>query len=193
MQKRFQSYPFVVSLCPKPQPAPDLLSVLSFAFSRNFTYGIIQRVACVWILSLGMMALMCICVSAWVESHHVDGYMWMCFVYSSSIWGTLECFWFGAVRNNAAVNVFMRVIFQFVFGGFWGKRLRVSMTPGKVKKTRTDFLKTVIIPASWKPHTWICICPPFQAVLKAVRRRKPAGRSQSHAHKVNAKGKVDSC
>ena len=50
--------------------------------------------------------------------------------------------------NNAATGVFMRVMFQFVFGGFWGKLLRVSMTPGKVKKTRTDFLEIVIIPAS---------------------------------------------
>lgn len=137
----------------------------------------------------GFDVYLCFCLSG-VPS--VDGYMWIHFVYWSSVWGTFKCFWFGAVVNNAAMGVFMRVMFQFVFGGFWGKLLRVSMTPGKAKKTRTDFLEIVIIPASWKPHTWICTGPPFQAVLKAMRRRKPGGRSQSHMHKVNAKGKVDS-
>ena len=60
----------------------------------------------------------------------------------------MGCFWFGAVMNDDTMNVFMRVMFWFVFGGFWGKLLRVSMTPVKVHKTRTDFLKILIVPAS---------------------------------------------
>ena len=93
----------------------------------------------------GFDVYLCFCLSGvpscgWI---HMDTFC--LFIFSLR---DILCFWFGAVVNNAAMGVFMRVMFQFVFGGFWGKLLRVSMTPGKVKKTRTDFLEIVIIPAS---------------------------------------------
>lgn len=69
--KNVSSYPFVVSACPQPQPAPGLLSVLSFAFSRNFTYGIIQ------------------CVILYLDSRHDDFEGYLCFCQS----GVLSCGW----------------------------------------------------------------------------------------------------